>query len=198
MPCQTTRTASHWRSGFKSEPGRKTVRGTVFPANARVGQQGTLTRIRAPRGSRPRAPRDTRDTRACIFGAVCPERGATAALVMPHADTQAMTAHLAEISCTVADGAHAVLVRDGAGWHGSKALPVPDNITLRPLPPCALQLNPIENVRACLRANRLAISVFETCEDIVARCCQAWTFFAEDAATVRSITNRDYAKTVST
>ena len=159
-------------------------RGTVFPANARVGQQGTLTRIRAPRGSRPRAPRDTRDTRACIFGAVCPERGATAALVMPHADTQATTAHLAEISCTVADGAHAVLVRDGAGWHGSKALPVPDNITLLPLPPCALQLNPIENVRACLRANRLAISVFETCEDIVARCCQAWTFFAEDAATV--------------
>jgi len=63
---------------------------------------------------------------------------------------------------------------------------------------CAPQLNPIENVRACLRANRLAISVFETCEDIVARCCQAWTFFAEDTAAVRSITNRDYAKTVST
>jgi hypothetical protein len=29
-------------------------------ADARVGQQGTLTRIWAKRGTRPRAPRDTR------------------------------------------------------------------------------------------------------------------------------------------
>ena len=61
-----------------------------FQDEARVGQQGTLTRIWAPRGSRPRALRDTRYTSAYIFGAVCPERAATAALVMPHADTAAM------------------------------------------------------------------------------------------------------------
>ena len=67
---------------------------------------------------------------------------------MPHADTEAMNAHLAEISCTVAEGAHAVLVLDGAGWHGSKALCVPDNITLLPLPPEAPELNPVENVWA--------------------------------------------------
>lgn len=167
-----------------------------FQDEARVGQQGTLTRIWAPRGSRPRAPRDTRYTSACIFGAVCPERGATAALVMPQADTAAMNAHLAEISRTVATGAHAVLVLDGAGWHGARALAVPDNITLLPLPPYAPELNPIENVRACLRANRLAISVFETYDEIVARCCEAWNFFANDIDTVRSITTRDYAKTV--
>ena len=65
---------------------RKRLRGSVFPANARVGQQGTLTRIWAERGTRPRAPRDTRYKWAYIFGAVCPERGATAALVMPHAE----------------------------------------------------------------------------------------------------------------
>ncbi len=126
-------------------------------ADVRVGQQSTLTRIWAPRGTRPRAPRDTRYTRACIFGAVCPERGATAAPVMPHADTAAMNAHLAEISRTVAEGAHAVLVLDGAGWHGAKAPNVPDNITLLPLPPYAPELNPIDNLWAHLRANRLAM-----------------------------------------
>lgn len=72
----------------------------------------------------------------------------------------------------------------------------PDNITLLPLPPYAPELNPIENVSAYLRANRLAISVFETYEDIVARCCDAWNFFANDTATVRSITTREYAKAV--
>ena len=151
--------ASLWKSGFRSEPDQKRVRGTVFPANARVGQQGTLPRIRVLRGSRPPAPRDTRHTSAYIFGAVCPKRGTTAALVMPNADTQAplgecshspagqcMNAHLAEICRTVDDGAHAVLVLDGAGRHGSNALCVPYNITLLPLPPYAPELNPIENV----------------------------------------------------
>ena len=78
---------------------------------------------------------------------------------MPFADTQAMNEHLAEIAKTVVPGAHAVIVLDGAGWHGSKALCTPDNITLLPLPPYAPELNPIENVWAYLRANKLAISI---------------------------------------
>jgi len=70
-----------------------------------------------------------------FFGAVRPERGLGAGLVMPFASTPAMAAHLAEISAAVAPGAHAVLVLDQAGWHGAGALVVPDNITLLPLPP---------------------------------------------------------------
>ena len=75
-----------------------------------------------------------------------PERGVGAGLVMPYADTQAMTAHLAEISLAIAPGAHAILVLDGAGWHASATLKVPDNITLLPLPPYSPELNPVENV----------------------------------------------------
>ena len=41
--------------------------------------------------NRPRAPRDTRYIWSYIFGAVCPERAEAAALIMPHADTQAMS-----------------------------------------------------------------------------------------------------------
>src|SRR6056297_3338427 len=54
----------------------------------------------------------------------------------------------------------------------------------------------IENVWAYLRANRLAISVLETYDNSVAQCCDAWNFFANDIATVRSITSREYAKAV--
>ena len=50
--------------------------------------------------------------------------------------------------------------------------------------------------RPYLRANRLAISVFETYEQIVTRCCEAWNFFANDTTTIRSITSREYAKAV--
>ena len=45
---------------------------------ARVGQQGTLTRVWAATGTRPVAPRDCRYTWAYLFGAVCPERGVRA------------------------------------------------------------------------------------------------------------------------
>jgi hypothetical protein len=105
-----------------------------------VGQQGTLTRIWARRGSRPRAPRDRRYSWAYLFGAVCPERAIGAALVLPYANAQAMSLHLEEISRHVRPGAHAVLVLDGAGWHSAASLAIPANLTLLPLPPYSPEL----------------------------------------------------------
>ena len=158
-----------------------------------MGQQGTLTRVWARRGTRPRAVRDTRYQSAYIFGAVCPDRTATAALVLPRADTEAMNLHLVEIGRAVAPGAHAMLILDGAGWHGGKNLVVPDNITLITLPPYAPELNPVENVWQYLRGNKLAITVFDDYQDIVDKCCDAWTFFAKDKAVIASITSRSWA-----
>ena len=159
-----------------------------------MGQQGTLTRIWARRGTRPRAPRDTRYQWAYIFGAVCPARGATAGLILPVVNTEAMNAHLAEISRSVAPGAYAVLILDGAGWHGASALVIPDNLSLLTLPPYSPELNPVENVWQYLRANWLAISVFENYDAIVEACCTAWNRFAKNPGTVTSITARDWAR----
>ena len=52
---------------------------------------------------------------------------------MPEANIAAMEAHLAEIGRRVSPGAHAVLVLDGAGWHTSPRLRVPDNISCKSL-----------------------------------------------------------------
>ncbi len=83
-----------------------------------------------------------------------------AAIVMPAMNTEAMNEHLKQISTRVAQGAHAVLVLDGAGWHQTGGgLIVPDNITLLPLPPYAPELNPMENVWEYLRANKLCALV---------------------------------------
>jgi transposase len=159
-----------------------------------VGQQGTLTRVWARRGTRPRAPRDTRYQWAYIFGAVCPARSTAVGLVLPLVNTEAMNAHLAEIARSVTPGAHAVLVLDGAGWHGAKHLVVPDNISLLSLPPYAPELNPVENVWQYLRANWLAITVFDTYNDIVDACCSAWNFFAKNPNAIASITSREWAE----
>lgn len=158
-----------------------------------MGQQGPLTRVWARRGTRPRAVRDTRYEWTYLFGAVCPGRGAAAALVLPDANTKAMALHLAEIAAAVAPGAHAGLVLDGAGWHAAGDLRVPDNLTLLPLPPYAPELNPLENVWQYLRGNKLAITAFDGYADIVDKCCEAWNFFADDPDAVTSITTRSWA-----
>ena len=102
------------RQTLRGEADQETVRGTVSPANARVGQQGTLTRIRATRGTRPRAPCDMRYQWAfaralepvafagSLIGAVCPARGVAAGLVLPFVNTAAMNAHRTEITRSVA------------------------------------------------------------------------------------------------
>jgi transposase len=114
--------------------------------------------------------------------------------VLPFVDTAAMNAHLAEIARTVAPSAHAVLVLDGAGWHGGKALVVPENISLLTLPSYSPELNPVENVWQFLRANRLAISVFDDYPAIVDACCAAWNSFARNPDLITSITDRIWAK----
>ena len=166
-----------------------------FQDEARVGQQGTLGAIWAEIGSRPPAVRDDRHDSAWLFGAVCPQRGVGAALVMPGVSREAMTLHLDAIGGAVIPGAHAVLVGDGAGWHRTGGrLVVPDNISLMPLPGYSPQLNPIENVWAYLRGNYLNIAVWDRYEDVVNACCPAWNAFVTDVARVMSVTTRSWAK----
>jgi transposase len=78
-----------------------------------------------------------------------------------------MEMHLAEISQAVAQGAHAVLLMDQAGWHSSAKLDVPDNITIVLFPSRSPELNPVENVWQFLRDNWLSNRVFTSNDDIV-------------------------------
>ena len=164
---------------------------------ARVGQQGTLTRVWARRGTRPRAPRDRRYAWAYLFGAVCPERAVGAALVLPYADAAATGLHLAEIGRHVAPGAHAVVVLDGAGWHAAGDLAVPENLTLLPLPRYSPELNPVENVWEYLRQNKLGHRVWPDYDAIVATCCDAWNWLVAAPDRLASITRREWAKAVT-
>ena len=64
---------------------------------ARVGQKGRLTHVWYQKGVRPRGPRQQGFASAYLFGAVCPEREAGVALVLPEVSTAAMGVFLAEL-----------------------------------------------------------------------------------------------------
>ncbi len=139
-----------------------------------MGQKNKITRRWAKRGTRPSAPKDQRTQSTYIFGAICPAEGKGAGIVLPRCTSEGMTLHLEEISQAVALGAHAVLLLDQAGWHQSKRLVIPTNITLMPLPAKAPELNPVENIWQFLRDNWLSNRIFTSYSDILDYCCEAW------------------------
>ncbi|MDQ6702072.1 MAG: transposase [Pseudomonadota bacterium] len=129
-----------------------------------------------------------------IFGAICPARGTGATLVMPVVSIDAMNKHLAEISKCVSVGAIALLILDGTGWHSSPQLIVPENIVLLPLPPYAPELNSVENIWDYLRSNFLSHCVWDTYEDILDACGDAWNALMAKSGVIASIGTRDWAQ----
>ena len=159
----------------------------------RLGQKNGVLRQRARTGSRPRQPKDQRYESAWLFGAICPARGAGAAVVMPKTDTDAMQEHLAEIGRTVAPGSHAVLLLDRAGWHTTGKLKPPKNVSLLFLPSRAPELNPTENVWQYLRQTYLSNRVFDDYDHIVDAACDAWNRLVDSPRRITSIGLRDWA-----
>jgi transposase len=164
-----------------------------FQDEMRVGQKNKLTYRWARTGSRPRAAHDQRTQSTYVFGAVCPERGTGAALVLPFCNTEAMQLHLDEIATRVTAGAHAILILDQAGWHGAKDLNIPSNLSLLPLPPRAPELNSQENIWQFMRQNWLSNRVFKSFDDIVDHCCYAWNTLIDQPWKIISIARRDWA-----
>ena len=164
-----------------------------FQDEARVGQKNKRTRRWAKRGTRPSAPHDQRTQSAYIFGALCPAAGKAAGLVLPFCNTEAMNLHLAEISHAVAPGAHAVLLADQAGWHTASELVVPANISIVLLPARAPELNPAENVWQFLRDNWLSNRVFQSFDDILDHCADAWNKLVAQPWRIKSLGLRRWA-----
>ena len=137
--------------------------------------------------------RDNRHDNAYLFGAICPARGVGAAMITPTANTEMMNLHLAEISTQIADGAIAVLICDGAGWHQQGGeLVVPTNIVLLHLPPYSPELNPMENVWDYLRQNKLCARVWDSYDAIVEACKAAWNWLIADPDRITSIGTREW------
>lgn len=164
-----------------------------FHDEMRVGQKGTLTRVWAETGSRPRAPRSDGYQSVYLFGAVCPGQDRGCALILPRCDTAAMTLFLDELSGHVAPGAHAILVLDGAGWHTAKDLRWPDQITPLPLPAYSPELNPQERVWEFLRQHHLALRRFLDHTALLDACQDAWRRFIAVPGRIHSLCSYPWA-----
>ena len=145
-----------------------------FQEEARIGQQGTLTRCWGLTGSRPTAVRQTEYEWVYLFGAVNPQTGGSSALLAPTVNAAYMNHHLRFISEQVGADVHVLLVLDRAGWHVAKALEVPANMTLLYLPPYSPELNPVERLWAYLRSHYLSNRAYRDYDDLLTASGTAW------------------------
>jgi transposase len=80
-----------------------------------------------------------------------------------------------------------VLLLDRAGWHTTRELKIPKNITLLFLPSRSPELNPVENLWQFLRQTYLSNRVFQTYEDILDAACETWNRLVDQPWRIMSI-----------
>ena len=158
-----------------------------FQDEARIGQKGRTCHIWWKRGERPPGLCDKRFTFAYLFACVEPGTDNTFALVLPYADTEAMQLFLDRFAATIGEDEHAVMILDRAGWHHARALNVPANLTLVPLPAYSPELNPVERVWLYLKERFLSHRLHDDYEAIVKAACKAWRRLTAEAGRVRSL-----------
>ena len=170
----------------------------LFQDEARIGQKGRTCHVWWKRGQRPPGLCDKRFTFAYIFAAVEPGTDNAFALIMPHANTEVMQEFLDRFAATIADDEHVVMVLDQAGWHGSRALRVPSQMTLVALPPYSPELNPVERVWLYLKQRFLSHRLLPDYDAIVDAACQAWDRLIAETGRIRSLCSYSWIPRVKT
>jgi transposase len=163
-----------------------------FEDEARFGQKGTLTRVWAPKGSRPRAVRPIRYTSLYVLVAVCISTGVTSALIMPELNAEVLNLFLEQLSRELPAGVHAVLIWDGAGFHTSGDLEVPSNISLILLPPYSPELNPVENLWHYLRAHHWSNRAYQDYDELESEAARSLCTVCCDREKLKTICNAEY------
>ena len=82
-------------------------------------------------------------------------------MVAPNVNTGTMNAFLKILEVERKTDEHFVLIMDQAGWHKSRALKLPDGITVLLLPAYSPELNPVENLWHYLRSHYLSNRRYE-------------------------------------
>jgi transposase len=163
-----------------------------FQDESRFGQQGTTTSVGAKKGSRPTAVRQTEYEYLWVLGAVCPETGRAEGLLSPQLNAKIVNEFLAQFAKTIPADEHAVMLWDGAGFHASKQLRVPDNVTVVTLPAYSPELNPIENLWHYLKSHCWSNRAYDDYDELEQAAVNAWRKVALDEELMKTVCAAPY------
>ena len=146
----------------------------------------------ARKGTRPRALKQQQFIYSYIYGAVCPSTGQAVGLILPNANTVCMSLHIDEISRSIPEGRHGLILMDGAGWH--QASLNRDNVTIVKIPPYSPELNPCEQGWQYIKDKSLKNRCYTDYDDILRVATEAWINFTTEEGRIQSLCSRDWAE----
>ena len=124
------------------------------------------------------------------YGAVEPVTGNSFFLIMPYCNTACMNVFLRKLSEQYPEDM-LLLCCDGAAWHKSAGLDLPENIILFHIPPYTPEMNPIEQIWKEIRKRGFRNEVFATLEKAIDRLCDTICSLSNNI--ISSVTGRDWA-----
>ena len=124
-----------------------------------------------------------------MYGAIEPLTGEGHFLIMSSCDSECMNVFLRTLSKAYPNDT-ILLCCDGAAWHKSAKLEIPDNIRLFFIPPYTPEMNPIEQIWTEIRLRGFRNQVFPSLNKVVDRLSE--TIRNLSAETIRSISGRQW------
>ncbi len=128
--------------------------------------------------------------------AVCPALGKMTSLILPWANTEMMSIFLNQVSADFSDYFILMLV-DGAGWHTSGKLQVPENIRLIKQPSHSPELNPAEHIWEEVREKEFYNKAFQSLDEVENSLCLGLNKLNENPERLRSMTGFPYLSYVT-
>lgn len=154
------------------------------------GRFGRISDVRAcwaPCGIRPKVARQVVRESLYVFAAVAPKHGIINFTLSPKCNTASMSLFLLELLAAWPDQ-RLLLFLDGAGWHKSRQLPIPERLRLVHLPPYTPECNPSEHLWDELREKGFANQFFATLDAVEVQLKTQLELLAADSIRLRSLT----------
>lgn len=151
-----------------------------------------MARVWARRGSRPAAVKQTQYEWLYVMAAVCPQTGQSIGMLSPYISTEIVNVYLKQFATEIAIDVHAVLIWDQAGFHKSKELIIPENVTIIELPAYSPELNPVENLWQYLRSHYWSNRSYKDYDALREAACDAWQRVCLTDEMIKSICQANY------
>lgn len=162
-----------------------------FQDEARFGRINTVQKCWCQKGIIPTVTQQLIIEYSYAFSAVCPETGDVCSLIMPYADSEAMSIFLQTLS-EQQSRERIILCMDKAGWHTTKMLKIPSNIILWFLPPYSPELNPVELMWRELRTKYFNNRTFKSMQELEDHLEYALSDFAKHKESIKKLTKINY------
>ena len=109
----------------------------------------------------------------------CPFDGSNFSLILPGVNTEYMKFYLEKLSEAYSDK-HVILFMDQAGWHKSKGLNIPNNVSIEFLPPYSPELNPIEKLWEWIKKERSHNFIYDDLDSLMDAVCEEFNALTDE------------------